>query len=166
MSFFLHTGLRNYFGFKNGKMFQKSSSPNDGSDSMLLFDAYYAGLLVGLQTGRMANSKELEKPNFIDHYPGEFEGAREYIAGLLVEAELRRLDGSDQYSERRFEREIAKLLDADKPSRLSQNGLDALNAYAAGGFEYIREKLKPNPTSIQDFLIRFHELWEKEVVKE
>jgi len=165
MSFFLHSGLRVYFGYESGKMFKKSSLPSDGSPTMLLFDAFYAGLLVGLHTGRMADQKSLEKQYFIDHYPNEFEPAREYIAGLLVEAELRRLDGTKQCSERQFEREIAKLLDADEPSRLSQNGIEALNSYAAGGFELIREALKPNPTSVQDFLLRFHEYWDKKVAQ-
>ncbi len=165
MSFFLHADSRRYFGVVSGKMFKKSSLQIDGAPGMMLFDAFYAGLLVGLHTGRMAEQSTWEKGNFIDGYPAEYEPARDYIAGLLVEAELRRLDGDQQYTERQFEREIANLLDADDSSRLSKDGIAALNSYAAGGFEFIRETLKPNPTSVQDFLIRYYEFWDEKVVQ-
>ncbi|PCI52860.1 MAG: hypothetical protein COB36_14230 [Alphaproteobacteria bacterium] len=142
-------------------MFSKSPTKEEGK-AFLLFDGFYAGLLLGLQLGRLSEKSSLEKNNFIIGYPDVYLDSRSYIAGLVVEAELRRLD-TVNYSQADYEREIAKLLDPDEPSRLSkENGIEAVNLYAAGGFEYLREKMKPKPTSVQNFLIRYHELWDEE----
>lgn len=159
MSFYLHTGFRDFFGLKDSKMFAKSGGRDEAAPSFLMFDGYYACLLIGLQLGKMLPDKEkLERPYFIDHYPSDYDQSKNYIAGLIVETELRRLDTVD-YNDQDFEREIAKLLNHDDPTHLSQAGIDAANAYAAGGFVILRAALKPRPTSAQNFLIRFHGLW-------
>jgi len=159
MSFYLHTGFRKFFSFDAGRMFAKAGGRDEAASSFLMFDGFYACLLVGLQLEKLQlNTTKLEKQYFIDRYPEVYDQSRDYIAGLLVEAELRRLDTAN-YGASEFEREIAKLLNPDEQTRLSQAGVDAVNAYAAGGFEYLRIALNPQPTSAQNFLVRFHELW-------
>ena len=159
MSFYLHTDFRDFFGAEGSKMFAKSGGRDEAASSFLMFDGFYACLLIGLQLGKvLPDQKKRESNNFIDHYPNDYDQSRDYIAGLIVETELRRLDTAD-YSSQDFEREIAKLLNLDNPTHLSQAGIEAANAYAAGGFEYLRTALQPRPTSAQNFLIRFHELW-------
>ena len=163
MSFILHKGVRKYFDYHDQRMFHSTPKEQDSSRELILFDAYYACLLVGTCLSGLGKESDLESNNFIDSYPESFKGSKEFIAGLIVEAELRRRDTED-YSERDFEREIARLLDVNSPTRLSEGeGMAKANLYAAGGFEFIYEKIQPKPVSAQDFLIRFHDRWELEV---
>jgi len=163
MSFILHKSAREYFGYRDQRMFQSSPREQDRSRDLLLFDAYYACLLVGTCLSGLGRESDLESTNFIEGYPEPFKSSKEFIAGLIVEAELRRLD-TEEYSDRDFEREIAKLLDVNSPTRLSEgNGMTKANLYAAGGFEFIAENLQPKPVTAQEFLLRFHDLWEREV---
>lgn len=163
MSFVLHKGVRDYFGYRDQRMFHSTPKEQDRSRDLLLFDAYYGCLLVGTCLSGLGDESDLESTNFIDGYPEPFRDSKEFIAGLIVEAELRRLD-TENYSDRDFEREIAKLLDVNSPTRLSdETGIAKANLYAAGGFEFILEKLQPKPVSAQEFLLRFHDLWEQEV---
>ncbi|SFK23150.1 hypothetical protein [Celeribacter neptunius] len=163
MSFVLHKDVRDYFGYRDQRMFHGTPKEKDKSRELLLFDAYYACLLAGTCLSGLGRESDLESTNFIDGYPEVFKNSKEFIAGLIVEAELRRLDTED-YSDRDFEREIAKLLDVNSPTRLSEGaGIAKANLYAAGGFDFIVEKLQPKPVSAQEFLLRFHDLWEREV---
>ncbi|WP_282158724.1 hypothetical protein [Shimia thalassica] len=163
MSFILHKEARDYFGYRDQRMFHGTPKEQDRSRELLLFDAYYACLLAGTCLSGLGLESDLESANFIDGYPEVFRSSKEFIAGLIVEAELRRLDTED-YSGRDFEREIAKLLDVNSPTRLSAGaGIAKANLYAAGGFGFIAENLQPKPVSAQEFLLRFHDLWEREV---
>lgn len=163
MSFVLHKDARGFFGYRDQKMFHSTPREHAKGRELILFDAYYACLLVGTCLKGLGSVDDLENTYFIEGYPSDFTGSKEFIAGLIVEAELRRLDTED-YSSRDFEREIAKLLDVNSPTRLSDGeGIAKANLYAAGGFDYIQEKLQPKPVNAQDFLISFHGLWEQEV---
>lgn len=163
MSFVLHKGVRDYFGYRDQRMFHSTPREQDRSRDFLLFDAYYACLLAGTCLAGLGEESDLESSYFLEGYPEAFRGSKEFIAGLIVEAELRRLD-TEEYSNQDFERGIAKLLDVNTPTRLSEGtGISKANLYAAGGFEYIFEKLQPKPVSPPDFLLRFHDLWEQEV---
>ena len=159
MSFVVHCDLREYFGFRGGRAFAATGIPEEGPRQFLLFDAFYACLLLGLARETLGKEEVLEGDPFVVGYPEDFRQSREFIAGLIVETELRRLD-TEYYSERDFEREIAKLLDLNEPTRLSNStGITCANLYAAGGFEYMRDALQPKPTSVEDFLLRYHDLW-------
>jgi len=163
MSFVIHKRARKYFGFQDQRMFHSTPREQDSGRELLLFDAYYACLLVGTCLSGLGREGDLESTYFIEGYPEPFRNSKEFIAGLIVEAELRRLD-TENYSDRDFEREIAKLLDVNSPTRLSEEaGIAKSNLYAAGGFEFISDKIQPKPVSAQEFLLRFHDFWENEV---
>ena len=161
MSFVLPSGVRDYFGFRDTRAFAETGLHETGPRNFLLFDAFYACLLLGLREARLGKDDLTEKSSFVLEYPKEFKGAREYVAGLIVEAELKRLD-TEKYTERDFEREIAKLLDLNVPTRLSEDGIQRANLYAAGGYQLLRTKLQPKPTSVEDFLARYHALWNQD----
>lgn len=165
MNFLLHKGVRDYFGFRDQRMFHGTSGDQDRRRELILFDAYYACLLVGTCISGLGDESDIDGREFLPSpgYPEPFRDSKEFIAGLIVEAELRRLD-TENYSHRDFERAIAKLLDVNSPTRLSEDvGISKANLYAAGGFDFISEKLQPKPVSAQEFLLRFHDLWNREV---
>ena len=161
MSFILHSGAREYFDYRDQRMFSSTSHDRNRSRDFILFDAYYACLLVGTCISGMGQESDLEASTFIAAgYPDAFRESKEFIAGLVVRAELLRLN-TESYSSRDFEREIAKLLDVNSPTRLSEGyGIDRANRYAAGGFDFIEEKLRPKPVSAANFLLRFYDMWE------
>ncbi|MEO1538685.1 hypothetical protein [Pseudaestuariivita atlantica] len=160
--FVLHEGVRNYFDFSNLRMFNSTRSPDVARGSLILFDAYYAGLMLGLATKRLGAAKDLEGSIFLPSYPNEFEAYREYIAGLLVDAEVTALHSED-YSESQLERAIAKLLQVASPTRLSPEGMHILNLYAAGGFELLRSKMGAKPSDPSNFMIRYQAVLEAEI---
>lgn len=165
MSFLLHKGVRAYFGYRHPEgMFYQTPRDGDKSRDFLLFDAFYACLMVGTCISGMGQESDLEGSTFYPAgYPEVFRESKEFIASLVVEAELRRLDTED-YSSRDFEREIAKLLDVNSPTRLSEAaGVEKANLYAAGGFDFLEEYLQPKPVNVQDFLLRFHDMWNRRV---
>lgn len=165
MSFILHRGVRDFFDYREQRMFYNTPRDQDRSRDFVLFDAFYACLLVGTCISGMGRESDLEGSTFFPGgYPDVFRGSKEFIAGLVVEAELRRLDTAN-YSSQDFEREIAKLLDVNSPTRLSESaGIEKANLYAAGGFNFIDEWLQPKPVSVQDFLLRFQDMWEERAV--
>lgn len=163
MSFVLHKGVRDFFDYRDQRMFSGTSLDQIRTRDLMLFDAYYACLLVGTCISGMGRESDLEPSTFVaGGYPDAFRDSKEFIAGLVVKAELLRLD-TEAYSNRDFEREIAKLLDVNSPTRLSEElGINKANCYAAGGFDFIEQKLRPKPASTTDFLLRFHDMWEQQ----
>lgn len=155
--FYLHRDTRNMFGFKNQKMFSKGVGAGSQAKDMLLFDAYWASLCIGLYKRKLGKLDDLEKDRILPAYPEDYDGQADYIAGLLVEAELFTLHTED-FSEKDFERAISKLLKVSSPTRLSPEGMRQLNLYAAGGFEIMRDRMKPKPTDPANFLSRFSQL--------
>lgn len=160
--FVLHEDARTYFGFSDQRMFSGTRSTEVHRGSLILFDAYYAGLVLGLAKKRMSSEEKLDGKVFIQAYPIEYERYREYIAGLLVDAEVAALHSED-YSESQVERSISKLLQVASPTRLSARGMHCLNLYAAGGFELLRSKMKERPTDPTNFLMRYQDILAAEI---
>ena len=155
--FVLHKEARNYFDYADQRMFSRTRSSDVSRGTLLLFDAYYASLMLGLVCGETGKIDMLDTGEFILNYPNEYEPYREYIAGLLVDAEVTAIH-SDDYSERQLERLIAKLLQVASPTRLSPNGMHILNLYAAGGFDLLRSRMGTRPSDPSNFLIRYQTL--------
>lgn len=123
----------------------------------LLFDPYYLCLTVGLDTRRLGKVEDTEGTKFIDTYPAEYSSQAELIAGLLIDAELDRkaIRPEDRGA---IERAMLDLLNTRSPTYLSPHGAQQLNLYAAGGFLIVRDAI-PQPQSLEDFLIAYHQLW-------
>lgn len=162
--FVLHAAARIYFDYSDQKMFSRTKSSEVGRGTLILFDAYYACLVLGLAHKKIGTADMLEGSVFIPNYPTEYEAYREYIAGLLVDAEVTALHSED-YSERQLEKSIAKLLQVASPTRLSTEGMHILNLYAAGGFELLQSKMGSKPSDPSNFLIRYQAVLKNEIGK-
>lgn len=162
MSFFLPGGLRDFFGFADQRMYARTDRGQFGDAQMILFDGFYACLLLGVLKARLGKKDDLETQRFIEGYPTEYSASRDFIAALVVDAELRRV-GTDKYDQSDFERGISRLLQVDSPTGLSAEGLEAANLYAAGGFSFLEERLRPRPGNSTSFFLRFHDLCEEEM---
>src|SRR5690606_18591132 len=99
-----------------------------------MFDAFYCCMLLGLDQAKLGDESRLEPANFTVGYPEAYKGQAELIAGLLVDAEIRRL-GIGPEDREDIERQMVHLLDLSSPSRLSADGDQLLNRYAVTGFE-------------------------------
>lgn len=160
MSFVLPLNLRTFFGFDGARPFARSTEiKRESTTRFLMFDAYYFCLLLGLDKRQLGDAAHLESDKFLDGYPENYKGQAELIAGLLVDAELGRLEiGSNDRED--IERAMVSLLDLTSTTRLSSAGDNLLNRYAASGFDYLRETILP-PDNLEDFLVAYYAIWEK-----
>lgn len=161
MSFVLPTSVRSFFGFDGTKAFARSrAAKREVVARFLMFDAYYCCLLLGLHDGKLGDTSCLEGDKFLDNYPDSYKGQAELIAGLLVDAELRRLKiGPDDRED--IEQQMVHLLDLSSLTRLSVIGDGLLNQYAVSGFDRLRDGMMP-PDNLEDFLVAYHALWPAE----
>jgi hypothetical protein len=158
MSFVLPKGTRDFFGFDGQRAFaRRGSLKRDATGRFLLFDAYYCCLLLGLDSARLGDAADLEAISFLTPYPEAYKGQSEIIAGLLVDAELRRL-GIDADAREDVEGKMVELLDLVSPSRLSAKGDELLNLYAVSGFDRLQNGML-EPENFEDFVVAYHRLW-------
>lgn len=124
-------------------------------------DKYYACLMLGLKSGKLGSKKDFRDPFLAAgaKYPDVYSDVRDYIAGLLVEAEIRRLN-LNATDRDLIENETVKLLDPRSPLGLSDTGVKRLNRYAARGFERLQNHMSA-PHSLEVFLIMYAEIWSK-----
>lgn len=150
MGFQLPKESRDYFKH----LFRRT---DNGARFDILFDQYYFCLMVGLDRKNLASENELENDKFIERYPSDYQNQADVIAGLLISAELRRksIEAGDRSS---IEKEMLRLLDHQSPTRLSEEGMKALNQYAASGFKAIQVGMLP-PQSLEEFLVLYYKLW-------
>ena len=132
-------------------------------ESFLELDKFYACLMLGLRAGEFNKTAKFKDPFLASgaRWPEAYREYDTYLLGLLVEAEIRRrqLDSKDRDL---MEQETVRLLDpsADAAFGLSEKGIELMNAYAARGFELLREKMTP-PQGVESFLASYAQLfWE------
>ena len=158
MSFTLPANARNFFGFEGPRAFARSqTAKRDTSARFLLFDAFYCCMLLGLDQAKLGDESRLEPANFIIGYPEPYKGQAELIAGLLVDAEIRRLEIQPDDRDD-IERQMVHLLDLSSPSRLSIDGDDLLNRYAVAGFDRLMAAMT-ECDNLEDFLVGYHRIW-------
>ena len=124
---------------------------------MILFDGYYASLIVGVLSAGLGKPEDLETDSFIPGYPNHYKASREFIAALIVEADLARVATKD-YGQNDFEQAISKLLQVNAPTGLSSQGIELANLYSAGGFRFLVDKMQPKPSNSMNFFLRFNAL--------
>jgi len=158
MSFILPVNVRGFFGFEGQRAFARSrTARRDASVRFLMFDAFYCCMLLGLDQARLGDESRLEATNFIDGYPEAYKGQAELIAGLLVDAEIRRLEIQPDDRDD-IERQMVHLLDLSSPSRLSIDGDQLLNRYAVAGFDRLKVAMT-ECDNLDDFLVGYHRIW-------
>lgn len=160
MSFFLPIKVREFFGIEDQRTFARSrTAKRDTAGRFLMFDAYYCCMLLGLDQAKLGEENRLEPANFYTGYPEDYKGQVELIAGLLVDAEIRRLSIRPDDRED-IERQMVRLLDLTSPSRLSNDGDHLLNLYAVSGFDRMRSAMT-ECDNLEDFLVGYHRIWEQ-----
>jgi hypothetical protein len=123
----------------------------------IMFDTYYICLMLGLDARRLGPVEELEGDRFIENYPEDYKPQADFIAGLLIDAELER-NRIDLLSKGGVEALMVELLDPSSPTGLSAIGSDRLNRYAVGGFSRIEVEM-PSPAKLEDLLVRYASIW-------
>lgn len=122
--------------------------------AQLKFDQYYVCFLMGVLRGKLGSPNDLAENYFQDSYPAAYRAKRGVIAGLLIEAEIRRLD--IQPGDRTRVQQLILRLTSTNDTFLSDEGASQMNLYAAGGMSIIRERIIP-PQNLTDFLLFYHE---------
>jgi len=119
------------------------------------FDLYYFCLMTGLATKSKNNPSERCKcRDFIDYFVSDYKNEQNLIIGLLIRAELENL-GISLDEKDAAKKQLLKLIDPSSQTNLTDEGIDKMNAYASGGFDYLREKMESKPYHLEDFLQRY-----------
>lgn len=126
----------------------------------IMFDTYYVCLMLGLKDRKLGPIDELEGDRFIEGYPEDYKPQADFIAGLLIDAELdrKKIDLANKSS---VEKEMILLLDPSSSTGVSTTGLELLNRYAVGGFSRIEEAMLA-PAKLEDLLVKYGDLWREE----
>ncbi|MGU3387836.1 hypothetical protein ACLBYG_25280 [Methylobacterium sp. D53M] len=143
-------GMREYFKKIQGRVDGGARFDTD-------FDQFYLCLMVGFDDGRLAPETDLEPTEFVKGYTAAHKPYASIIAGLLVEAEMRRQ--GVPITKETLQREFRGLIDmGDGGTHLKEEGTKLLSRYAARGFELIRESIDA-PRTLEDFLVAYHKRW-------
>lgn len=133
----------------------------DKSPFKTIFDQWYVCLIAGLLNGRLDNAPDYKE--FTDRFTSDYQSSRRLIIGLLLVAEMHRLEisGNDKVEMQLL---MDAVIDPDIESKLTDDGFERLNKYAYGGFCLLRESYPDKPSSPEDFL-QFYcqklEQWDK-----
>lgn len=125
------------------------------------FDAYYYCLMCGLDRRRLGDEADVGE-EFVKDYVQTYQPYSDLIAGLLVDAELVRIN-IPLDDVKSVEKRMVDLLEPVSTSKLKPEGLALLNRYAAGGFEIISDAFAAPPQSLEDFYITYQALWRADV---
>lgn len=129
-----------------------------------LFDGYYLCALVGLAQGKLNTNPDLETTAFVDNYPADYSESGDYIAGLIIGAEVKRksIPANDANA---LERLMTQIVESQSRTRLSPEGENLLSQYADRGIDVIREKMAGH-TSLEEFFQDYFECWERGIFLE
>lgn len=130
-----------------------------------LFDGYYLCALIGLGQGKLNDSPNLEASAFVDNYPSDFAESGDYIAGLLICAEIKR-KGIPVNDANALEKLMTKIVESQSRTRLSSEGEELLSKYADRGIDVIQEKMTGVHTTLEDFFQDYFDCWERGVFLE
>lgn len=143
--------------FKNFRMRQDAenwfSNIRDQKPIRTKFDLYYFCLMMGLATERRSDPAKScpDYTDFTDNFVGDYKPYQRLIIGLLIRAELSRrgVSVTEKDEVRKF---FVDLVNPQNPTNLTDTGMDRLNEYASGGYDYLAEKLDSRPYHVEEFL--------------
>ena len=144
MPFRLPKKCRTYFSGITGR---------DETKLDTLFDGFYLSALIGLAQGKLNPTPDLEATAFVDNYPSDYAESGDYIAGLLIAAEIKRKHIPENDANA-IEKLMTKLVESQSRTRLSAEGESLLCQYAARGIDVMYEKMAGH-TSLEEFLIDY-----------
>jgi hypothetical protein len=149
MPFQLHKDARTWFK----KVLDQNPLPT-------LFDVYQLCFTLGIAAGRHEPIDE-GGDDFMDEFIQRYRPYELLIIGAMLAESLDR-QGVALTDRAEVVREIERLVDSKGVGlHLTQNGYRELNAYATGGFNYLREELEDPPNNMVYLLNRYHELMKK-----
>jgi hypothetical protein len=122
------------------------------------FDLYYFCLMLGLATGRRSEpAKCSEVTDFMDNFVSDYKPYQRLIIGLLIRAELARL-GVSVTEKDEVRKLFVDLVSPKSLTNLTDMGMDRLNEYASGGYDYLAESLDSKPHFVEEFLRTYTKL--------
>ncbi len=121
---------------ESAKNYVKSVNTYSTSGQIDQWDLYYYCALIGMRHLRLCDD-DVRLDEFSKTYTKAYFRSRNLIAGLLVDAELRRT-GQDVTKDNISHMFSQYLCTSDLV--LNSEGIKRLNRYAQGGFEYLNEK--------------------------
>lgn len=122
------------------------------------FDQFYLCLMVGLDDGHLGKESDLEGAEFVKVYTSAYRPYAPVLAGMLVEAEMRR--SGIPATKTAVQREILDIIDVSAGgTELKEDATTLLSRYAARGFEIIQKAI-PKPQTLEDFLVAYHGFWQ------
>ena len=127
------------------------------------FDLYYLCLMIGLAANKKGPIEGLS--DMTDDFVGEYKGRYRYIIGLLLSAEIRSR-GLTLIDKAQVRGVLRDIIDTDKSTKLTAQGIDALNAYSSGGYDYLEEKIIQKPHSPPEFLVRYYQLLKEAIAQD
>ena len=149
--------------FKNFRMRQDAeswfSNIRDQKPIKTKFDLYYFCLMVGLATGRRSEPTKRcsEVTDFTDNFVSDYKPYQRLIIGLLIRAELSR-SGISVTEKDEVRKLFVDLVNPQNPTNLTDAGMDRLNEYSSGGYDYLAEKLDSRPYHVEEFLRTYAKL--------
>jgi hypothetical protein len=149
--------------FKNFRMRQDAenwfSNIRDQKPIKTKFDLYYFCLMVGLATGRRSDPTKHcpEVTDFTDNFVSDYKPYQRLIIGLLIGAELFR-SGISVTEKDEVRKLFVDLVDPQNPTNLTDAGMDRLNEYSSGGYDYLAERLDSRPYHVEEFLRTYAKL--------
>lgn len=109
--------------------------------------------MLGLAAGRRSDPSESghSAPEFVGYFIEDYKMVQRLIISLLIIAELKRhrIDITEKDAVRRT---ISSLVTPNTSTRLTEEGMRTLNAYASGGYEYLAEQRDYKPYTVEEFL--------------
>ena len=137
---------------------EKWFSELDGKEpTKTKFDLYYFCLIAGLSSGRKSDARSLGAREIVGYFLPDYQPAQLLLIGLLVVAEAQK--GGIDLSEKDAVRGVFRdLIDPDSHTKLTDEGMRCMNAYASGGYDFLAESRDSKPASPEEFLQDFVQL--------
>ncbi len=116
------------------------------------FDTYYFCLMAGLATGSKEPIPAKETADLIDNFPGLYRSRKGVIISLFLSRELE-IMGVSMSEKSQVHDQIARLINPQDPSGLSETGMHEINCYSYGGYDVLaNEWFNDRPRAIEVFL--------------
>jgi len=123
------------------------------------FDLYYFCLMLGLATRRESEPNQMcpSCTDFVDNFVSDYRNSQRLIIGLLIRAELSywKINITEKEAVRK---KFGELVDPQSQTHLTNEGMDRLNQYSSGGFDYLTEQLDSKPYDVEEFLRSYAKL--------
>lgn len=120
------------------------------------FDIFYLCAMAGLlaeRKGDLAGTTE-----FIDYFPSGYKERSKLIVGAFVALEIKK-SGVPYTEKKRVHAEMRNLIDPQSTTHLSDDGIHEMNRFAAGGLEFLMERLDEKPRRLDEFVVLYADLF-------